>query len=258
MAKVKEQVDIPFQEGTITVLYYSDEVDGYGFDLVHDGMEFVFGHGEEAEKFAYHAFRTVCELIKQRPEELLDALDKLTAITPNDLAQLELIKDHQPIEVKEDKHMITLQAWDFALIVPFETLEEITVDVFNQSVSEFVEEYTHDQAQLIYQLLQDDEIEVDVELNNIENMKLDEVYALQEFQITLHYDHLDLVCAASYENQTILTKQELREYAISQFQQYEDFSLINFLELEVTVKLTKLTLVKATEFSLIEEEVEAK
>lgn len=299
MAKVKEQIDIPFQEGTITVLYYSDDVDGYGFDLIHDGMEFVFGHGEEAERFAYQAFRTVCDLIKQRPAELLDALEKITAITPDVLAQLQLIKDHQPLietyhnnavvklcrfdtmkqaeswlaknegkfeetlrigtnikdgfvvyHDKEEKHMITLQAWDFALIVPFEVLEEITVDVFNQSVSEFVEEYTHDQALLVYQLLQDDEIHVDVELNAIENMKLDEVYEFQEYQVTLHYDHLDLVCEASYENQAILTKQELREYAISQFLQYEDFGNINFWELDVTVKLTKITLTKVTEFSL--------
>lgn len=67
-----------------------------------------------------------------------------------------------------------------------------------------------------------------------------QVYEFQEYLVTFDYDHLCLSCEAYYENETILTKEELREYATSQFTQYKDFAHIDFAELEVTCMPTKL------------------
>jgi hypothetical protein len=134
---------------------------------------------------------------------------------------------------------VQLDAYNFTFKVPFEVLEAITVGTWNMTVDEFQGEYTHDDAETIYEMLQDTPNIVGVELK-LDVYNSEQKYALQEYRVVLHYDRLNLTVTEYHEGQSILTKQELREYAIGQFLQYEDFGNINFWGLEVDIEVLRI------------------
>ena len=83
MAKVKDEVKIPFDDGDIYILYYSDDEEGYGIEILGEegkGGDLVtmedwsFGHGKKALKTSERWMSYVTHHIHKQPENSEDPI----------------------------------------------------------------------------------------------------------------------------------------------------------------------------------------
>lgn len=96
MAKVKHETIVEFDDGNIYVLWYSDDDEGYGVELIgEDGIggdttgirDWSFGHDREACDLSSDWFDYVVDELREKGPELSKEIDLYCVYQPDELEE---------------------------------------------------------------------------------------------------------------------------------------------------------------------------
>lgn len=92
MAKVKDETKVKLPEGDVTVLYYVDDVEGYGVEVTGDDesiKDISFGPEPELAEDLYDA---VIDVLKKKGEKGIEAFSGIYCQFPDDMSGLAAAK----------------------------------------------------------------------------------------------------------------------------------------------------------------------